>query len=197
MLEGLTSVMGRIEEIKAHFKHAAASGVVHVAPHLESGELTSRPNSVKPFFPSYLVEPVKDKVKGSVETVSAYDDIISGAAQKWGVDPALVKAVIQAESGFRTDATSPAGARGLMQLMPSTAASLGVSDPYDPEQNIYAGTRYLKGQLDRFGGDVEKALAAYNAGPAAVIRYDGVPPYQETQNYVQRVLAYQDEYAGE
>ena len=83
-----------------------------------------------------------------------------------------------------------------MRLMPSTSASLGVSDPYDPEQNIYAGTRYLKGQLERFGGDVEKALAAYNAGPAAVTKYDGVPPYQETQSYVQRVLSYQRRVRG-
>lgn len=197
MLEGMTSVMGRIEEIRAHFKRAAPSGIVHIAPHVASGELTSGPTGVSPFFPSYLLDPVKTKTKGSVESVSAYDDFINGAAQKWGVDPALVKGVIQAESGYRAGATSHAGARGLMQLMPSTAVSLGVTDPYDPEQNIYAGTRYLKGQLERFGGDVEKALAAYNAGPAAVTRYDGVPPYQETQNYVQRVLSYRDEYAGE
>ena len=113
MLEGVTSVIGRIEEIRAHFRHAAPSGIVHVAPHIESGDLTERPSGVKPFFPSYLVEPIKTKTKGSVESVSAYDDFINGAAQKWGVDPALVKAVIRAESGFRADATSQAGAQGL------------------------------------------------------------------------------------
>ena len=118
-----------------------------------------------------------------------YDSEIESAAQKYGVDPALVRSVIAQESGFDPNATSAAGAQGLMQLMPATARGFGVTNPYDPGQSIDAGTRYLAGQLDRFGGDVGLALAAYNAGPGAVERFGGVPPYGETQRYVQNVLA--------
>jgi soluble lytic murein transglycosylase-like protein len=120
---------------------------------------------------------------------SQFDAAISESAQRNGVDPNLVKAVIKQESGFDPNAQSPAGAQGLMQLMPSTAAGLGVSNPLDPTQAIEGGTKYLKSMLDRFGGDVSLALAAYNAGPNAVARYGGVPPYAETQKYVQSVLA--------
>ena len=112
---------------------------------------------------------------------------ISSAAQKYNVDPRLISAVVEAESGGDQSAVSSVGAIGVMQLMPSTAASLGVN-PYDEAQNVEGGTKYLRQLLDRFGGDVRKAVAAYNAGPAAVEAYGGVPPYAETQNYVDKVL---------
>jgi soluble lytic murein transglycosylase-like protein len=108
----------------------------------------------------------------------------------------LIKAIIANESGFNANATSGAGAQGLMQLMPGTAAGLGVTDAYDPAQNVAGGTKYIKGLLQRFNGDVRLAVAAYNAGPGAVEKYGGVPPYAETQNYVQNVLSSYAKYRG-
>jgi soluble lytic murein transglycosylase-like protein len=121
-------------------------------------------------------------------SASQYQPEIDAAAQQNGLDPALLSSVIQQESGFDPNATSSAGAQGLMQLMPSTAASLGVTNPYDPSQSIEAGARYLRSDLDRVGGNVPLALAAYNAGLGAVEQHGGVPPYAETQNYVQQVM---------
>jgi soluble lytic murein transglycosylase-like protein len=114
---------------------------------------------------------------------------ITAAAKKHGIDPALLAGLVKQESGFNPNAGSPAGARGLTQLMPGTAAGLGVSNVLDPVQNLDGGAKYLRQQLDAFGGDVTRALAAYNAGPGAVERYGGVPPYAETQNYVRIVQA--------
>ena len=116
------------------------------------------------------------------------DEIFEAAARRYNLPSNLLKAVAKAESNFGPDATSRCGAMGIMQLMPSTARALGVTDAYDPEQNIMGGTKYLKDMLDRFGGDVSLALAAYNAGPNNVIKYDGIPPFNETQNYVKTVL---------
>jgi soluble lytic murein transglycosylase-like protein len=118
--------------------------------------------------------------------------IIARSAAQARVDPALIEAVISKESAFDARATSSAGAKGLMQLMPQTAMELGASDPYDPAQNVRAGARYLRSLLDRFGADVRLALAAYNAGPGAVERYDGIPPYAETRAYVEDVLSAYD-----
>ena len=123
-----------------------------------------------------------------------FEGEIQAAAQRPGLDPSLLKALIKQESNFNPKAGSPAGAQGLTQLMPGTARSLGVSDPFDPAQAIEGGAKYLKQQLDRFGGDVEKALAAYNAGPGAVQKFGGIPPYPETQNYVKKVMAYAEQY---
>lgn len=116
------------------------------------------------------------------------DRLVNANAGAWGVDPALIKAIIANESGFNANATSKTGAQGLMQLEPGTAADLGVSDAYDPSQNVWGGTRYIRGLLDRFHGDLRLAVAAYNAGPGAVEKYGGVPPYAETQSYVENVL---------
>jgi len=124
--------------------------------------------------------------------VTRFDAIISHAARVSGLDEDLIHAVVRAESGYDPRCRSSAGAMGLMQLMPGTASALGVADPWDPAQNVTGGARYLRQQLDRFG-DLERALAAYNAGPGAVERYGGIPPYRETQAYVQRVLGYLQE----
>lgn len=124
------------------------------------------------------------------------DALVNDNAQSQAVDPALIKAIIANESGFNANATSNVGAQGLMQLMPGTAAGLGVTDAYDPAQNVAGGTKYIKGLLEHFNGDVRLAVAAYNAGPGAVEKYGGVPPYAETQNYVQNVLASYAKYRG-
>jgi len=123
--------------------------------------------------------------------------LAQGQGAIWGVDPKLITAVIANESGFNANATSQVGAQGLMQLMPATAASLGVTNAYDPAQNVAGGTRYLRGLLDRFNGNVKFAVAAYNAGPGAVEKYGGVPPYAETQNYVQNVLSSYERYQAQ
>ena len=115
------------------------------------------------------------------------EEMIEAAAAKYSVDPNLVKSIATAESDWNQNAISPVGAIGVMQLMPETAAALGV-DPYDEQENIEGGAKYIRQMLDTFGGNVRKAVAAYNAGPGAVQRYGGVPPYSETQNYVGRVL---------
>ncbi|HEY6064873.1 MAG TPA: lytic transglycosylase domain-containing protein [Thermoanaerobaculia bacterium] len=127
-----------------------------------------------------------------------YDQLIARAAGDHSVDPRLVKSVMLVESGFNASAVSPKGARGLMQLMPATASSHGVKNSHNPAENISGGTKYLAQLLQMFDGNLEKSLAAYNAGEAAVARYGGVPPYDETRNYVRRALTayYGMPYAG-
>lgn len=125
-----------------------------------------------------------------------FDSIIASCCNQYGVPKSLVKAVIHAESGYNPKAVSRAGAEGLMQLMPGTAQQLKVSDSFNPSDNIRGGVRYLKFLLDTFKGDVSLALAAYNAGLSRVAKYGGVPPYEETRNYVTKVLSYQKSYTS-
>ena len=124
------------------------------------------------------------------------NELIDKYAEKNGLDSDFVKAVVKQESGFNPNATSKCGAMGLMQLMPATAEGLGVTNAYDAEQNIMGGTKYLKGLMDRFDNNKSLALAAYNAGPNAVKKYGGIPPYMETQNYVKNVLSSYDKMKG-
>ncbi len=143
---------------------------------------------------SFRVSNIDEIQKASPRAGASYSkaqilNIISHISNKYGVDEKLVKAVVKQESGFRNDAVSHCGAMGLMQLMPATAKSLGVTDPFDPIQNIEGGVKYLKGKLDMYNGNVILALASYNAGSGNVAKYNGVPPFKETQNYVKSILA--------
>ncbi len=126
--------------------------------------------------------------------VTTYDDLIRDAAAYYSLPAAFIKAVIAAESAFEPTAVSPAGAQGLMQLLPKTAASMQVRDVFDPEDNIFGGTRYLRLMANHFNGDVRLAAAAYNAGPKAVEKAKGIPPFEETRVYVQRVLTLYQHY---
>jgi len=137
-------------------------------------------------------------IKSFVGKPSAYikefGSIIDQAAERFMVDPSLIKAVIKAESDFDKKAISKKGAQGLMQLMPTTADAMEVADPFNPEENIFGGTRYLSQLLERFQDDKRLALAAYNAGPEKVVSYNGVPPFRETEAFVKKVLNYYKEY---
>lgn len=135
----------------------------------------------------YLKE--KPSNRPAVYRRDEYDALIRQIALNEGMDPELIRGIVHVESRFNPRARSPKGAMGLMQLMPQTASLMGVVDPWDPHENLTAGVRYFSSLMKRYGGDVTKALAAYNAGPSAVDSYNGIPPYQETREYVKNVLA--------
>jgi len=173
------------------------SAPLHLAPYKSKTEVPvsqeNVPDTIRPtmapemFLRSQANSPSEDhrKILASIDK----------AADRYRLPPALIKAVVKAESDFQIRAVSPAGAQGLMQLMPATARELGVTDPFDVDQNIQGGAQYLRRMLDRFNGNVHLALTAYNAGPGTVARYDGKVPYPETRNYVQRVIRYIEKFS--
>jgi soluble lytic murein transglycosylase-like protein len=152
----------------------------------EGGEVGVPLRALRGLVPDEVAEEVTDQLAAG--EAGDLDGLIERVARRHGLDPALVRAVVAVESGFRARAVSHKGAQGLMQLMPGTAAELGVGDAFDPAQNLDAGVRHLLSLLVRYRGDLRLALAAYNAGAGAVGRHGGVPPYRETRDYVRKVL---------
>jgi hypothetical protein len=164
---------------------ASVSGPGSKMAHLTAGKLYSGTKSA-----------ALQRAGGTTGRSSDYGKAIRSACKRYTVDPALVRAVIMAESNFNPEALSPKGAMGLMQLMPDTAREMGVSDPFDPVENIHGGVGYLSRLLKSLNGDLSLALAAYNAGPERVKNYNGIPPFQETWSYINRVLDYYQIFKG-
>lgn len=169
------------------YRYIDADGVVHFTN-------TPTTQGYTLFLKEKRVNSVQARTRRFEAGPDVYDTIILKAAGAFGVDHALIKAVIHAESSFNPNAVSSSGARGLMQIMPQNDASLNISNPFDPSQNIMGGTRYLKRMLIRYNEKLALALAAYNAGPSTVDKYKEIPPYEETQTYIQRVMSLYSRY---
>lgn len=188
-LLGLYSTISSAKSLKV-YKHIDKAGIIHYS-------------SKKPNVSNFDIINVRCPECGWKNTVNwnttplvknKFEKEIQAAAKKWKVEAALIKAVIHAESSFKADVTSSAGAQGLMQLMPATQKTYSVTNPYNPTQNIQAGTALLKHLLSVYNNDLRLALAAYNAGETAVRKYNNVPPYKETKNYINRVRILQKRY---
>ena len=175
---GILRIQARIDQIFGVTPEEQESAT----PHLSNAPSTGR-------FAAMVEQQLHGQGAAAAGAPNAeIEGLVQSNSAAQGVDPDLVRAIMANESAFNPNATSTTGAQGLMQLMPETAAALGVTNSFDPSQNVSGGTRYLRSMLQRFGGDVTKAVAAYNAGPEAVEHYGGVPPYTETQSYVTSVL---------
>ncbi len=210
MLERMREIMERIDQLNTSFRgmaprrarrekatFASAMQEAQQAPVAKPGDKpgAGATDAAKSLLPTLsAVTPLAAPSPATLGTLAAtnrsflYADLIKKYAQQNGVDPQLVQRIIEAESGYDPASVSQKGALGLMQLMPDTAREMGVSDPFDPEQNIAGGTKYLAMMLDRFKGDLHRALAAYNAGPTVVQNHGGVPPFPETKRFVAKVL---------
>jgi soluble lytic murein transglycosylase-like protein len=195
-IERIENAEGTIEFSNVPAKKAKSPRQTVIYKYPQSGDITiftdQKPTHVANYqvlkFDCYACNP-NSKIDWHTVylNVTAFSDSIQQAAQKHSIDPALIRAIIHAESAFNPKATSNKGAQGLMQLMPATAEELGVNDALNPNDNIQGGTRYIAQLLKQFNGIIKLASAAYNAGPNAVKRYQGVPPYEETEVYVERV----------
>jgi soluble lytic murein transglycosylase-like protein len=190
------AVVSRIAQLQSLMAPPQAAPTANFAATLASASAPTATAAATAATPATALASTASTGQSALPAGTPYGAEITAAAQRNGLDPALLAGLIKQESGFNPNAGSPAGARGLTQLMPGTAAGLGVTDVSDPAQSLEGGARYLAQQLATFGGDVTKALAAYNAGPGAVQRYGGVPPYAETQAYVQKVQAFAAAYRG-
>ena len=184
MPSGLWSVLGRIAQIESSLRE------LDPPPPVVKQPAQSFADTLAQVSRSASTTGASSTSRATTTSRTQYDELINGAASRYGLDPDLLHAVIQAESDYDPNCRSRAGAAGLTQLMPGTARRLGVEDVHDPAQSIDGGAHYLREMLDMFDGSTELALAAYNAGPGAVSRYGGIPPYAETQAYVPRVLGY-------
>jgi soluble lytic murein transglycosylase-like protein len=175
----------------------AQASAVETAPELGEATAVTSPSTTTSALATTVASEATQAVEGEGNGAVPYQSLIEEACAKYGIEPSLLAGLIEQESHFQADVGSGAGAQGLTELMPETAASLGVTDPHDPRQSIFGGAQLLSEKLSEFGGNQELALAAYNAGSGAVQQYNGIPPYPETQEYVKKVLGYAAGYASD
>jgi len=184
-IEGLQGALARINDIKSRIEELNPNSAETQSTASVFGQVLNNALQIKGEGENDSPEEIPAL---RLQRNSQFDELIQQQSQTAEIDPSLVKAVIRQESGFNPKAVSHVGAQGLMQLMPGTASGLGVTDSFNPEQNVAGGAKYLKNLLNKYDQSVPMALAAYNAGPGAVDKYHGVPPYKETQNYVKNVM---------